>query len=587
MNYFSELPIEIKLEIFNKSTYVSKISIYQYIITYDEVADRYLELIKSQLNKVIFIRDIKEIFKTDNVKLYKLILEMSPTVSYIDRYLRLKDYQILKLAVSYGSIGILEFLFNKHIDISEDDQAAICYKAIRKNHIDCLNYIRSKDFKWRSDIFLAAAKSNNFELFKYFHNNNLNINEDLNQEKNIFLLNNPYSLTDKNMTNTCHIWKHIDRMYHSVAKHGNIEFLDYLYNIKPITNGKYLSSSIKKNNNKIIEWGIKKLIPMTEKHCRVAASTGNLELLKWLREIGCPWDGRTAISACKSGNIKLFEYVTQKLDDTIICFNTIYIYQAAKRNHLEMVKYLNDRGFPGNISVLYFSSKHNNFEMFKYGVDRGYYIYELKKEDAELMENTLVKKNRIVYLKYLIINRYQFIKPLSNTCCQFGKFNLIKTLNLQCNFDNISIASMNEHYFIIVKLVENGMPLESIIISNIIINDNINMFRWCLNHGYLITRSDLITTLAFDRLEFFKLMAHLFQYRDEISLISKKSLNILKYLHQNQMLSFDLNLYSLTNDIKVIGWLKSINYPQLNSPPVGPLMRIISEGIELYLYSNK
>ena len=600
MNRLSDLPLELRIEIFNNCSYVSRLSLYQYILQYDGVIDRYLNIMKKQLNKILSIDDIREIFEFDNDKLLKIILDIIPEEVYLDRYIEINQRELLLLAVKHNSLKILKFLCespfikNSYINpyrnpfIPPFQQSVICYEAILNNNLECLNYIRSRDFQWNSNIFLAAAKNNNFELFKYFHSNNLDIKEELQQDINLTLFNNEsILLKDKNMANTCHIWKHIDKMYSCVARCGNVEFLEYLHNIKPITNGKHLSSAIKDGHFNVIEWGMKKLIPMTDKHCRRDASSGNLKLLIWLRQNGCPWDHRTAISSCKSGNIELFEYIISQFisNNIMIHFGPQYITKASKGNQLEMIKYLHNRGYTGTETALYYACIHDNFEMFKYGINNDFYKMDSLLKNSLL--DIIISKKLINYLKYLIEHKYPILECLSKICCQYGNLDIIRELDLICTSKDIEIAASFKQYYIVAKLVESGIQLTDITIDIIINHNNFKMFQWCLDHGYLITRSNIITAMNNDLLEYFKIMIHLFEHGDEHILVSKNSFCILKYLYQNKMISFDLNLYSSTKDSDMIKWLKSINYPQVRHVETGTVMTILSKGIELYLSHNQ
>jgi len=44
--------------------------------------------------------------------------------------------------------------------------------------------------------------------------------------------------------------------------------------------------------------------------CR-AAKTGQLEVLKWAREHGCPWDARTCEAAAESGHTELLQWARE------------------------------------------------------------------------------------------------------------------------------------------------------------------------------------------------------------------------------------------------------------------------------------
>lgn len=50
--------------------------------------------------------------------------------------------------------------------------------------------------------------------------------------------------------------------------------------------------------------------PWDRRTCAAAARNSDLEALRWLREKGCPWDSRTLDAAAEVGAMDLFEWAT-------------------------------------------------------------------------------------------------------------------------------------------------------------------------------------------------------------------------------------------------------------------------------------
>jgi len=55
-----------------------------------------------------------------------------------------------------------------------------------------------------------------------------------------------------------------------------------------------------------VKWAREKGCTWTENVCTVAAEGGQLEVLKWLRELGCPWDSNTLKAAIGQGKFDVF-----------------------------------------------------------------------------------------------------------------------------------------------------------------------------------------------------------------------------------------------------------------------------------------
>ena len=82
--------------------------------------------------------------------------------------------------------------------------------------------------------------------------------------------------------------------------------------------------------------------PWDEWTCRRAAEYGHLECLKYAHENGCPWDSETCSKAAKYGDLECLKYGHENGCpwDERTCAN------AAKYGHLECLEYARENGCP-------------------------------------------------------------------------------------------------------------------------------------------------------------------------------------------------------------------------------------------------
>lgn len=588
-NYLSELPVELKIEIYQRCSYVEKLVYYLYLVKYDSIDLRYMNLIKSSLYRLITQRELKTLVKYNNIDLLDLVIGMEPIVPYFDSYIPRMDIDpqqkkrknknsnisidtLIKInlwASRYGCLNVLKRYIQVTSQLSLHDQSLMCRTAISKNQIECLNYIRSKNIEWDSTIFWGACEANNLELFKFFHESNLGIKEhlyidELLQDESL----RDELLKDKRMVNTCYILKDIKNLYSIISKHCNIEFLEYLHNIKPIKEGRYLTPSLKNGSKIVIEWGISRLIPLSPNHCYKAAAKGNLELLKWLRSVGCPWDEKVLISACKGGNIELFEYILEEFisNGYAIAFDYRYMEAAARGNHLEMVEYLHKNGYDYSPMVIMYGCKYKNYNMVKFVIDN-------KFQDNNTYTGHLYSLRGDVSIEFaeLIINSgCSITESFISSCYTYGDLEVLKFIQKRRSITNNDLvaAAKNCQYHIISMAVEHGMEIPNTVVDVIISSDNIAMFKWCLNHGYVPVLSNLIMAISYDKLEFFKMMIHIYSNENSdinFGLLYEGPINIIKYLYQHKMLSYNLDLYTTFNTKpEMIEWLRSVEYPEIH-----------------------
>ena len=101
--------------------------------------------------------------------------------------------------------------------------------------------------------------------------------------------------------------------------------------------------------------------------CSEAARTGNLALVRWLREVKkFDWNQRTISSAAHNGHLHIVKYcMEQKCPLGIACAH------AAKSGHLDILKYLHENGAPWNSWTFYYASENNHLECLLYALDNG------------------------------------------------------------------------------------------------------------------------------------------------------------------------------------------------------------------------
>jgi len=57
--------------------------------------------------------------------------------------------------------------------------------------------------------------------------------------------------------------------------------------------------------------GARERLPVGRLTCSWAAEGGHLEVLKWARENGCPWNERTCSCAAKGGHLEVLKWARE------------------------------------------------------------------------------------------------------------------------------------------------------------------------------------------------------------------------------------------------------------------------------------
>ena len=83
-------------------------------------------------------------------------------------------------------------------------------------------------------------------------------------------------------------------------------------------------------------------LPVGHEDMRLAAYLGQLEVLKWAREQGCPWDSWTCYHAAAGGHLEVEQWARGRdcPRDQSTC------HTAARRGHLEVLMWAREHGCP-------------------------------------------------------------------------------------------------------------------------------------------------------------------------------------------------------------------------------------------------
>ena len=102
--------------------------------------------------------------------------------------------------------------------------------------------------------------------------------------------------------------------------------------------------------------------------CSEAALTGNLALVRWLREVKkFDWSQRTIGSAAHNGHLHIVKYCTeQKCPRTKLACAS-----AAESVHLDILNYLHENGAPWDSWTCFYARKNNHPECLLYALDNG------------------------------------------------------------------------------------------------------------------------------------------------------------------------------------------------------------------------
>jgi len=109
--------------------------------------------------------------------------------------------------------------------------------------------------------------------------------------------------------------------------------------------------------------------------CSEVAQMNKLEYLVWAREVkNCDWDRRTICMAAIHGNLSMVKYCVE--NGCPMYANTCW--NAAAKGHLDVLKYLHENDCPWNSHACYYAHLYNRIDCLNYLIQQkcpGFTLY--------------------------------------------------------------------------------------------------------------------------------------------------------------------------------------------------------------------
>jgi len=102
--------------------------------------------------------------------------------------------------------------------------------------------------------------------------------------------------------------------------------------------------------------------------CSEAAVTGNLALVRWLRDVKkFDWNAWTIDEAAQYGHLHIAKYCTEQKCPR----GSFACALAAKYGHLDILKYLHENGAPWDSRTCFYARENNHLECLNYAKENG------------------------------------------------------------------------------------------------------------------------------------------------------------------------------------------------------------------------
>jgi ankyrin repeat protein len=270
------------------------------------------------------------------------------------------------LVVRHGNIELLEYVMNalNVTNVSTTDVEP-CIIAAKHGHREMLQYLIDRDFPWDSRITSVAASNGHFDLVKYIleipgsHHDSIGleiVSSNRNEHDKIEMLK---YLVEKGIAFDQYY------IYKKAASMGCIEVLKYIRSVGCVIGREVYSSAIYAGKLDVIKY-LESIDIRNNNDYILAAESGQFEIFKHVYTLGHN-DLYLFYRAVHGGNIDIVKFLYSQG-----CPWDEYACQiAASRGYFDILKYLHENGCLWNDDVTYGAAEKGNLKVLNYAVTHG------------------------------------------------------------------------------------------------------------------------------------------------------------------------------------------------------------------------
>ena len=126
------------------------------------------------------------------------------------------------------------------------------------------------------------------------------------------------------------------------CKGGHVEIMKWLRSVGCFWDERACFAAAKGGHVEALQWLRREGCPWDEQACAGAAEGGHLEILKWLRSEGCPWSAGACSGAAMGGHLEILKWLRSEGCP----WNAWACSGAAEGGHFEILKWLRSEGCP-------------------------------------------------------------------------------------------------------------------------------------------------------------------------------------------------------------------------------------------------
>ena len=388
--------------------------------------------------------------------------------------------------------------------------------AAQEGHFEALKWMKENGCALDAFCFVCAALRGDLEMLRWLHENGCPIGRNGNMineaaqtghlEAMKWLKDNGYTFTSGAYSRACEsgaksveIFQWLkeqdcpwdNKAYIVAAKKGNMEALNWLSeNGECVWNDDACAKAARKGHLEVLKRLREKGCPWNWSICKLAAKRGWMECLVWANENGCTWkpkkDAALFKAAVAGGKLEIVKWMSQKLT-----FEPTQEHcdLAARRGHLEVLKWLREKGVPWEKFTLEeaLSADGDRSETLKWAIRNGcpFGIDEMRVAASckhfgvlKLMYKMMMASNPVV--------ADEWDPSFCVETARSGNARMLEWLRnhgFPWNSRTIAIAAWEGHLSLVKWAIGNGCPFDESACANAAIQGHLDVLKWLRANG--------------------------------------------------------------------------------------------------------
>ena len=279
-------------------------------------------------------------------------------------------------------IDILILIFN-HLIIIDQRSWIRCNKQlnqlnplIKKSEKEFLKFIHASNFISYKKIHLNKCEMYALESVYYGRKDILEKYLEKKETLKLFT-ENPllyYNMAVRNMDICKKIYEeyksygstNCGSIMNAAASTGNLELVKWIYT-KGCPTGCICDCAALHGHLKVLKWARKKRAGWDTRTFYNAALNGHLEVLKYLCENGCPQDVMICAGAATNGHLEVLKYLREQR----FLWNSETCASAASNGHLEVLKWARENGCSWSESTCFCAARNGHLDVLKWARENG------------------------------------------------------------------------------------------------------------------------------------------------------------------------------------------------------------------------